>query len=70
LAKANRRLEAAIAQAELFKDERDQARRELATAQARIAELENLPPADCSDETDRALAAERRVADAIAVLTR
>lgn len=58
------------AQTALHADERDQARRDLATAQARVAELEAAGPTDCSAEVDRALTAEQKVQDALTVLTR
>lgn len=47
------KLDAQKAQTDLFKDERDQARRELATAKARIAELEARP--DCHEAVDEAV---------------
>lgn len=68
--KANLRLADQKAQTALATEERDQARRDLAAANARIAELEAATTPDCNDETDRALAAEQKVTDAIAVLTR
>lgn len=44
--------------------------RDLDIATARIAELEARPPADCAEETDRALTAERKLDDIRAVLAR
>jgi hypothetical protein len=72
------------AQTALANDERDTARRELASSVEtvktqdtiirsqgqRIAELEAATPQDCNAELDRALTAERKVSDALAVLTR
>jgi hypothetical protein len=68
----------------LFKDERDQARRELVAAKEQLvlalegatqlrndlADCQEAMPLDCNAELDRALAAEQKVADALAVLTR
>ena len=52
IARLNQKVSDQRAQATLATDERDQARRELATAQARIAELEGAGPADCHDAED------------------
>jgi hypothetical protein len=78
-----RQRDAQKAQTALATDERDQARRELAASQkAYQSAMDALAaantaldecrarPTDCAEETDRAIAAERKVADAIAVLTR
>lgn len=79
-----RRLTEQKAQTALATDERDQARRELASAaealsranvrslvlEADLAACQAATPQDCNAELDRALAAEQKVADAIAVLTR
>lgn len=77
LARAEARLASQAALTALATDERDQARRDLATATARIVALEadleacrDAVPPDCGPEVDRALTAEKRIADAIAVLTR
>jgi len=71
------KLSEAKAQTDLFKDERDQARRERDNAVERIGSLEaalaacaDAVPVDCSAELDRALTAEKRITDAIGVLTR
>lgn len=81
IARRTAMLEAQRAQTTLHREERDAARGEYAalveTSKSIIAGLEHdlaacraATPADCSDETDRALAAEQKVRDAIAVLTR
>lgn len=70
LAKAEAATAAQKAQTALATDERDQARRERDAAQADLAACQAATPVDCSDETDRALIAEQKVTDALAVLTR
>lgn len=77
LAKATERLDAAKAQTALATEERDAARAQyasamdaLARANADLDACRAVTPVDCADETYRALAAEQKVADALAVLTR
>lgn len=67
-ARLNQKVSDAKAQVTLHADERDQARRDLAAATARIAELEANPP-DCGPETDRAVRAEDIIAKVKALVS-
>jgi hypothetical protein len=75
--KLEAKLDAARAQTALATEERDTARADLAACttahdatKAALAACEARPPADCNDETDRALAAEQKLDDIRAVLAR
>jgi hypothetical protein len=70
VAKAAEALAAQKAQTTLATEERDQARAEVERLTVALAECDARPPADCAEETDRALTAERKLDDIRAVLTR